>query len=40
MAETRDEAHEAFDRTCKRFEAKHPSAVECLAKGREELLAF
>ena len=40
MAETRDEAHKAFDRTVKRFEAKYPSAMECLAKDREELLAF
>jgi transposase-like protein len=40
MAETRDEAHKAFDRTVKRFEAKYPRAMECLAKDREELLAF
>ena len=40
MAETRDEAHKAFDRTIKRFEAKYPRAMECLAKDREELLAF
>ena len=40
MAETRDGAHKAFDRTLKRFEAKYPKAMECLAKDREELLAF
>ncbi|GAA3902848.1 IS256 family transposase [Halomonas cibimaris] len=40
MAETRDEAHKAFDRTVKRFEAKYPRAMECLAKDREEMLAF
>lgn len=40
MAETRDAAHKAFDRTVKRFEAKYPRAMECLAKDREELLAF
>ena len=40
MAETRDRAHKAFDRTLKRFEAKYPKAMECLAKDREELLAF
>ena len=40
IAETRDAAHKAFDRTVKRFEAKYPRAMECLAKDREELLAF
>lgn len=40
MAETRDEAYTAFDRTVKRFQAKYPKAMECLAKDREELLAF
>lgn len=40
MAETRDQAHQAFDRTLKRFEAKYPKAMECLAKDRDELLAF
>ena len=40
MAETRDEAHKAFDRTVQRFEAKYPKAMECLAKDRNELLAF
>ncbi|NIC38643.1 IS256 family transposase [Halomonas desiderata] len=40
MAETRDQAHQAFDRTLRRFEAKYPKAMECLAKDRDELLAF
>lgn len=40
MAETRDEARRAFDRTVKRFEAKYPKAMGCLAKDRDELLAF
>ena len=40
MAETRDEAHKAFDRTVQRFEAKYPKAMACLAKDRDELLAF
>lgn len=40
MAETRFDAHKAFDRTLKRFEAKYPRAMECLAKDRDELLAF
>ena len=40
MAETRGEAHKAFDRTLKRFEAKYPKAMACLAKDRDELLAF
>ena len=37
---TRDEARKAFGRTLKRFEAKYPKAMECLAKDREEMLAF
>lgn len=40
MAQTREEAHKAFDRTLKRFEAKYPKAMACLAKDRDELLAF
>tara|TARA_B100000700_G_scaffold300257_1_gene368204 strand:- start:38966 stop:39415 length:450 start_codon:yes stop_codon:yes gene_type:complete len=40
MAENRDEAHKAFDRTLKRFEAKYPKAIGYLAKDREEMLAF
>lgn len=40
MAETREDAHKAFARTLKRFEAKYPQAMDCLAKDREALLAF
>ncbi len=40
MAETREAAHQTFDRTLKRFGAKYPQAMECLAKDRDELLAF
>jgi putative transposase len=40
MAETREDAHKAFDRTLKRFEAKYPQAMDCLSKDREALLAF
>lgn len=40
QAETREQAHKAFDRTLTRFEAKYPKAMGCLQKDREELLAF
>lgn len=40
MAETREDAHRAFDRTLKRFEAKYPQAMDCLKKDRDALLAF
>ena len=40
MAETREAAHAAFDRTLKRFNAKYPKAMERLRKDREALLAF
>jgi len=40
MAETRDAAHSAFERTLKRFEPKCPRAMHCLAKDRDALLAF
>ncbi len=40
MAETRDEAHKAFDRAQTRFSAKYPKAMECLTKDREQMLAF
>ena len=40
MAQTREGAHKAFDRTLKRFEAKYPKAMACLNKDRDELLAF
>jgi transposase-like protein len=40
MAETREAAHQAFDRVTKRFGDKYPRAMDCLAKDRDELLAF
>ena len=40
MAETREDAHKAFERTLKRFAAKYPQAMDCLAKDRDALLAF
>lgn len=40
MAATRDSAHKAFDLFLAKYEAKYPKAAACLAKDREELLAF
>ena len=40
MAENRQEAGKAFDRTLRRFEAKYPKAMNCLNKDRERMLAF
>lgn len=40
MAETRQQANEAFDRFVESFEAKYPKAVECLIKDRQVLLSF
>ena len=40
MAPTRDEAHAAFDRALVRFSTKYPKAMDCLAKDRDEMLAF
>jgi transposase-like protein len=40
MAEKREHAHQAFDLFLKTYEAKYPKACECLAKDRQELLAF
>jgi putative transposase len=40
MAETREDANKAFDRTITRFQAKYPGAMEKLVKDRDELLAF
>ena len=40
MAETREEACEAFDRALARFEGKYPGAMGRLRKDRDELLAF
>ena len=40
MAATKKDATEAFDHFIKLYQAKYPKAVKCLAKDREELLAF
>ena len=40
QAETREKAHKAFERTLVRFQDKYPKAMDCLAKDREQLLAF
>ena len=40
MAPTREEATKAFDAFLETYQAKYPKACECLAKDREELLAF
>ena len=40
MAETRADAHKAFDLFVETFELKYPKAVDCLTKDREVLLAF
>ena len=36
----RKEAHAAFERALVRFSTKYPKAMGCLAKDREEMLAF
>jgi putative transposase len=40
LAETRQNADQAFDQFLATYEAKYPKAVECLRKDRGELLAF
>lgn len=40
MAETRQEAYQAFDRFAAKYGAKYPRAVECLQKDRQELMTF
>ena len=40
MAETRQQANEAFDLFVESFEAKYPKAVSCLVKDRDVLLTF
>ena len=40
QAETREDAHAAFDLFVDTFEPKYPKAAECLIKDREELLTF
>lgn len=40
MSATREDAYIAFDYFVETYEAKYPKAAECLAKDKEELLAF
>ena len=40
MAETKQEAGEAFDLFLKTYQTKYPKACDCLEKDREQLLAF
>lgn len=40
QADSRANAEKAFDRFVTTYEQKYPKAVDCLAKDREELLAF
>ena len=40
QAETRASAYKAFDSTIRRFDAKYPGAMQCLAKDKDSLLAF
>ena len=40
MAESRDNANQAFDLFVNTYAAKYPKATECLSKDRTELLAF
>ena len=40
MADTKEDAHKAFDKTIKQFEPKYPKAMSCLLKDKEEMLAF
>jgi transposase-like protein len=40
MADTREAANQAFDLFLETYGAKYPKACECLAKDRDELLAF
>ena len=40
LAETKQEAEQAFDFFVETYQAKYPKAAECLRKDREELLAF
>ncbi len=40
MAQKREAANTAFDRTLARYQAKYPKAMDCLAKDRQTLLAF
>ncbi|MEM6426246.1 MAG: IS256 family transposase [Cyanobacteria bacterium P01_D01_bin.128] len=39
-AETKTEAHQAFNRFVKTYDVKYPEATQCLVKDKEALLAF
>lgn len=40
MAETKEDADQAFNLFIKKYQAKYPKATHCLAKDRHELLSF
>jgi len=40
MADTRKNAHKAFDSCLNRFEDKYPGAMKCLEKDKDSMLAF
>ena len=40
MADTRQNAHSAFDSCLKRFADKYPGAMQCLEKDKDSMLAF
>ena len=40
QAETREDAHKAFDNCIERFSPKYPKAMDCLAKDKDSLLVF
>ena len=40
MAETRQQAHRAFDQFVQKYQDKNPKAVDVLQNDREQLLAF
>ena len=40
MADTRKNAHKAFDSCLNRFEDKYPGAMKCLQKDKDSMLAF
>ena len=39
-AETKNDAHKAFNRFVKTYQVKYPESVDCLVKDKEALLAF
>lgn len=40
MAETKEKAEKAFDKTIATYQEKYPKAMNCLNKDRDEMLAF